>query len=94
MPGMGTRNQLVWSLVRPRALVAAPHAPSYRRLIGLIEISQNANHQIGRVYLFDLFQRLLWDGVTFHSSASGLNFLLRLPGPDGPGHEPFTAQAT
>ena len=30
--------------------------------------------QIGRVYLFDLFQRLLWDGVTFHSSASVLIF--------------------
>jgi hypothetical protein len=38
-------------------------------LIGLIEISQNANHQVGCVYLFDLSQRLLWDGVTFHSSA-------------------------
>jgi hypothetical protein len=38
-------------------------------LIGLIEISHNANHQIGRVYLFDLSQRLLRDGVTFHSSA-------------------------
>jgi hypothetical protein len=46
----------------------------HRRYRRLIEISQNANHQIGRVYLFDLFQRLLWDGVTFHSSASVLIF--------------------
>jgi hypothetical protein len=40
----------------------------------LIEISQNANHQIGRADLFDLFQRLLADEVTFHSSASVVIF--------------------
>jgi hypothetical protein len=42
---------------------------SFRRRL-LIKIRQNPNDQIGCVYLFDLFQRLLWDEITFHSSAS------------------------
>jgi hypothetical protein len=59
----------------------------------LIEISENADHHIGRADLFDLFQRLLWNEVAFHSSASLLLFFSACM-TGWSRHQPFTPQVT
>jgi hypothetical protein len=60
----------------------------------LIKTSQNPNDQIGCVYLFDLFQRLLWDEITFHSSASVSVFFSTAGQDVPPVHDSLMAPAT
>jgi hypothetical protein len=66
-------------LYRRNGLGLAEIRPSKHHPVpGPIRPARNANHQIGRVYLFDLFPALAEGWSPFYSSASVFNFLLRL----------------